>query len=486
MQTEIVVRDKLILDFYQRNSHLDFLTMNHILIDILNKLSTDLTETVQNTHTSQILTTLTSLSHDVRSLKQDLSLVSHEWEHKYNLSKKEYFEDIKNILNQSSLSDMEKTQTLLDKNSEWVMTKTNLLLQEVVPKNNEKFYQQIESSIRQVHTSLNAETQKIMEHSSKDDKALKSHFDNIDLQFNKMFSNLQQQVFTFLQSNQEHNQTHLKKIHEKLATHDTLSQDLNVFLNKYKYNSSVKGAVSESELYSVLQKIFPHDNILDRRGETAACDYEVRRLNENLPTILFENKDYLRSTTTDEVEKFERDIRERKHHGIFISQNSPITYKKPFQIDVIEGLIHVYLPNLHYNEEKIQIAVHLIDSLSQQVSLLETLRKNPDQAIFMSEKDIDELVKDYTEFLNQKTSLIEFSKQSHKKIIEQLDELQLPILKRFLTQHHRTFQETELRCPHCTTFTGKNKGSISAHVRSCRLNPRNATQTRGATITVDL
>jgi hypothetical protein len=485
MQPEIVVRDKLILDFYQRNPHLDFLTMNHILIDILNKLSTDLTETVQNTLHSQILTTLSSLSHDVHSLKQDLSLVSQEWAHKFNLSKKDYIEDIKSILSQSSLSDMEKTQTLMDKNSEWVLTKTNLLLQEVVPKNHEKFYQQIESCIRQLHTSLNAETQKIMEHTTQDDKALKSHFENIDLQFNKMFSHLQQQVFTFLQSNQDHNQSHLKKIHEKLSTQDTLSQDLNVFLNKYKYNSSVKGAVSESELYSVLQKIFPHDNILDRRGETAACDYEVRRLNENLPTILFENKDYLRSTTTDEVEKFERDLRERKHHGIFISQNSPITFKKPFQIDIIEGIVHVYLPNLHYNEEKIQIAVHMIDSLSQQVSVLETFRNHPDQAIFMSEKDIDDLVKDYTEFLNQKTSIVDLSKQSHKKIIEQLDELQLPILKRFLTQH-RSFQETELRCPHCSTFTGKNKGSISAHARSCRMNPRNATQPRGASITVDL
>jgi hypothetical protein len=127
---------------------------------------------------------------------------------------------------------------------------------------------------------------------------------------------------------------------------------LNIFLNKYKYNSTIKGSVSESELYSILQKIFHSDEIIDCRGETASCDYEVRRLNDKKPTILFENKDYSRSTTTDEVLKFQRDLKNRNHHGIMISQNSPITFKELFQIDIIDGLIHLYLPNLQYNEEK--------------------------------------------------------------------------------------------------------------------------------------
>jgi len=471
MQTELVVRDRLILDFYQRNPHLDFLAMNHILIDILTKLSTNLADTVQNTVHSQILTTLTHLSHEVHTLKQDFSLVGQEWANKFALSKKEYVDDVKSVLGHSSLTDMEKTQNLLEKNSEWVLTKTNLLLNEIVPKNYEKFYQQVESCIRHVHTSLNADTQKLMQHSSQDDKSLKQHFDNIDLQFNKMFSHLQQQVFSFLQSSDDRTQTHLLQIREKLASHESLQGDLHVFLNKYKYNSSIKGAVSESQLYTVLQKIFPQDNILDKRGETASCDYEVRRLDESLPTILFENKDYQRSTTTDEVNKFQRDLQTRKQHGIMASQNSPITYKKPFQIDIIEGIIHVYLPNLQYNEEKLQIAVHLIDALAPQVEQLLSQKEKTDNSIFIESELIDQLVKDYSEFINHKSVMAETAKTFHKKLLDQLENFQIPAIQKILTKH-RIFDSNEHQCPFCKSFTGKNKGSVSAHARNCRKNPK--------------
>ena len=58
------------------------------------------------------------------------------------------------------------------------------------------------------------------------------------------------------------------------------------------------------------------------------------------------------------------DLKQQKLHGIFISHKSNITYKEPFQIDIIDNLIHIYLPNTEYNIEKIKIAVEIIDTLS--------------------------------------------------------------------------------------------------------------------------
>ena len=82
-----------------------------------------------------------------------------------------------------------------------------------------------------------------------------------------------------------------------------LNNNINEFLNKYKHNSSTNGNVSEYELYSILQNIFPSDEIIDCSTETATCDYRVNRLNKSKPTILFENKDYSRSVTTEEIKK---------------------------------------------------------------------------------------------------------------------------------------------------------------------------------------
>jgi ligand-binding sensor domain-containing protein len=62
-------------------------------------------------------------------------------------------------------------------------------------------------------------------------------------------------------------------------------------------------------------------------------DPSALRKNKDKPTILFENKDYNRNVSTDEILKFERDIQKQQHHGIFISQKTPITFKDNFQID---------------------------------------------------------------------------------------------------------------------------------------------------------
>ena len=45
---QIVVKDQTIIAFYKENPNLNFVTMNHIFIDILKKLSTNLNETITN------------------------------------------------------------------------------------------------------------------------------------------------------------------------------------------------------------------------------------------------------------------------------------------------------------------------------------------------------------------------------------------------------------------------------------------------------
>jgi hypothetical protein len=45
---QIVVKDQTIIAFYKDNPNLNFVTMNHIFIDILKKLSTNLNETITN------------------------------------------------------------------------------------------------------------------------------------------------------------------------------------------------------------------------------------------------------------------------------------------------------------------------------------------------------------------------------------------------------------------------------------------------------
>lgn len=470
---KLVVTDATILAFYKENPSLDFVTMNHILIDILKKLSTNLSDTISNTMNAKILSSLSDLSKEFNSFKQDMNKVTSEIIIKFHESKREYIDDVKVVLSNSSLSNAEKINNILEKNNDMLITKTSNIMNEVIPKNQEKYYAQVDSSLKNLYTTLNADTHKLVESLNKDDKSLKDYLDNIDAQFNKMILGIQQPLFSFIKSSEERTTTHIQDIRDKVsnqqAVQETLSSELNDFLNKYKYNSSLKGVISENQLYSILQQVFPSDEILNCTGETATCDYRVNRMNKSCPTILFENKDYSRSVNTEEVTKFERDLKLQKQHGIFISQNSSITFKENFQIDIVDGIIHVYIPNAHYSQDKIKIAVDIIDNLSKKLVYFNATSQEQ-VTIQISKEDIDELTEEYNEFTKQKTTLIEFIKTSNKHVLDKLEELQLAAIKNILIKNNAIQSDDDFKCKYCNTFTGKNKASLGAHIRNCKSN----------------
>jgi hypothetical protein len=65
--------------------------------------------------------------------------------------------------------------------------------------------------------------------------------------------------------------------------------------------------------------------------------------------------------------KFIYDSENIKTHGIFLSQQSGIAGKSNYQIDYHKGYILVYIHNVDYSKEKIQIAVDIIDNLSMKI-----------------------------------------------------------------------------------------------------------------------
>jgi hypothetical protein len=223
----------------------------------------------------------------------------------------------------------------------------------------------------------------------------------------------------------------------------------------------------------------PSDEIIKVSSDTATCDVKVNRKDTNKPSILFENKYYKnRSVTTDEVKKFERDIQLQKNHGIFISQESPITYKDNFQIDIINSLIHVYIPNANYEVEKIKIAVDIIDNLS--LKLINLSKKTEDE-YSISKEEIEELTEEYKTFGIQKSQMLDTIKLVNKQLTDKLEEIQLPRIKKILMKIGNIENDNDFKCTFCNNWSGKNKASLGAHIRNCKLNPKN----KDITITED-
>jgi len=271
--------------------------------------------------------------------------------------------------------------------------------------------------------------------------------------------------------------TQLNSIRDNITTQNTsqskLASEISDFLSKYKNNSQFKGNVAETELYYMLQSILPTDEISNVSNTTASCDFKINRHNKNKPSILFESKDYTQNVPTEEVSKFERDIQVQKTHGIMVSQKSPITFKEPFQIDIINGLIHVYVPLTNYDTNKLKIAIDIVDNLDNKLKQIasQTGNANNIDTIPILKDDLEQITKEYQTFGIKKIQMMETIKMVTKQLTDQLEEIQLPNIKNLLVRSGMMENDTGLLCEWCNVFTGKNKAGLAAHMRSCPCKP---------------
>ena len=473
----VTITDDTILSYYRENPHLDIIAMNLMFIDILKNLSTNLSATINSTVNSKILSIVTDIEKNVSSFRSEIITNFNE---KLNQTKKEYVEDLKTQLTNNILSNNEKLSSLIDRNADTLLAKTTssitAIINDIVPKSQDKNYVQIENCIKSFCSSIEQDTKKLLETKHKDENSTKIIMDNIENNFSKMVSSMQTPILQLIQISEERTTGGIQKVKDEFVQQqliqEKLTSELSDFLNKYKNNSTLKGGVSENELYFMLQSIMPSDEIVRVSSETASCDFKVNRKNKDKPTILFENKDYSRSVITDEVMKFERDIQIQKAHGIFISQKTPITFKESFQIDIINNFIHVYIPNCQYDTEKLKIAIDIVDNLSAKLKLINNSNEVDEDLMYSTTRtDIEELANEYRNFAIQKVSIQDMVRASSKQLLDKLEEIQLPRIKNILIKFG-LIENENLKCPHCNVYEGKNKASLSAHLRNCKFNKK--------------
>ena len=460
----IQLTDTRVISFYKENPHLDANNINVIFIDILKQLSTNLSNKLDNTMTSQILTIVSDLKGELYRLNSDISTKLLQ----LNDARKDYISDMKTLFSLTELSTCDKINNLLERCNENLLAKTSMVLNDIIPKSTDKNYSLIEQNIKQLFNTISEDTKQLLQMNNTDKSG--ELVENLDKTFASMFSNIQQSLFNAIQSSESRTFTNIQQLNENIITQkriqETLSAELNVFLNKYKSNSSVKGSVSETELYSLIQQILPRDFLVRCSKESCACDIRLTRKDKRLPNILFENKDYSATVNTEEVEKFERDLKIQNCHGIFLSQNSPIAYKENFHIDIINNIIHLYIPNANYDIEKIKLAINIIDSLAEKLNLIVL---DPNEEVYeLSIDDFENLKKEYCDFANKKLEMIDFIKLMTKQLTDKLDGIELPVLKR-LTVGNTETKNLCIICSLCNKFNAKNKASLGAHMKICRL-----------------
>jgi hypothetical protein len=480
-QESLIVTNKKILDFYNKNPQLDFEIMNCVFIDFLEKIMNDINGTINNTITNDILSNVKDISKELSSIKVVQTELIHIKEtinklnieissnilQKINQIKKEYIDDLKSIITSNENSNIIKILEIIGKQNDTLLAKTQNFINDIIPKNQTQYYNQIETIIKSYKDDTNKNLQELK--NTKNELTLEKITSIFEQKQNQFILSVQQPLLNYITSSEERLTKNIQTLTESTNNNLTNQERLNEHFTDYiKKNTSLVskniGEIGEEKLILLLNKIYPNAEIIDCSNQAKHGDILMKRnLKKN---ILFENKNHSRNVPKDEVLKFIRDCDEQNCSGVMLSQQTGISNKNDFQIDIQNNNVLIYIHNCEYDEFKIQSCVSLIDHLTE---ILSQIKKDKNNNI-ISDEILLEINQEFQTFLNQKETLVNFIKDTNKKIINQITDLELPSLHKLLSTKYASTKTLDLKCDLCNKFTGINSKSLSAHKNKCKGN----------------
>ena len=219
----------------------------------------------------------------------------------------------------------------------------------------------------------------------------------------------------------------------------------------------------ENDLEVILNKINPTSNIIHNMQTDFFYDFMLMR--ENKQKIIVESKEINVNVKTEQVELFVNTCNKLRSHGIFISQKSGIINKYNYQIDIFGTNIIVYIHCANYDYDKIKIAFDIIDSVYDKIHYMNTT--NNDYSI--SKDVLTEINQEYQFFIKQKDELKNFIKDKENKILNQLDDVKMSKLNKYLSGKFLSNENTGIhKCNLCNFYTSNTLKGMAAHKRGCK------------------
>lgn len=281
-------------------------------------------------------------------------------------------------------------------------------------------------------------------------------------------------------SNFENNSSHMIQTIQQLLTDYLANKDAQIEATIQHIKSGANEESSHSyyrifyEINDVLQEFsksntsHPLETILSQLFTTAAISQEdagyVINRDANTPIYIEQHTTKDRNINIAEIKSFVKTSQDKSSHGILVSQFTGITSKPNYHIDITNNRIQVFIHQMEYSPEKLQIAVDMIDSISLKLSdfyfTAETKYSVPKEVL-------DDINREYQYFVLQKETISNALKENYKKILAQLDEMRFISLEKFLSTRYSSCKKTGFTCDLCNQFhVGTLKG-LAAHKRGC-------------------
>jgi hypothetical protein len=466
MESSLTVNNKEVWEFYNENKNVSFEDMSLIFVRILKKIMLSANPSMSTNVVSQLIENIKGLQSQVTNISESFSKtqldINANFTMKFVEFKREYIEDLKMILSNNTA---EKVAPIIREYNETLLDKTRIMINDIIPKSQESLYKNIETSINGLHTSINQDTNSLLKTSINKD-SLENFIKTLDEKFSKTLVSSQSMFNSIITSTEHRLDNKLTEIKDISSTNNSSQTQLQTNINdllKKMENSSSKGKISENLLYNILNPLFPTAQIESVGSIKETGDILMSR--KNKPTILFENKNYDRNVGQEEVRKFLRDIENQNCSGIMLAQHYGITNKENFEIELHNNNILVYLHKVEYDAEKIKVAVDIIDHFK---SMINDLESDEGDAININKNVLDDINKEYQNFVANKLAHIKTIKDYSQKLLSQADDIKIPCLENYLSKIYASSLSKDDVCEYCD-YVAKNTRALSAHYRGCAL-----------------
>jgi hypothetical protein len=382
--------------------------------------------------------------------------------------KRDYIDDVKMILSNNV---SEKVAPLLKEQNAIMIDKTHLLINELIPKNQDDIVvKHINESFKSLYSSISEDTNKLLSSSitqkTFDDfiSSLDNKFSNVMQTSQTLFGSTEQRLDTSIRDIKNSTEAQLTCLRELSSSNQNITSSLNNSVSellKKMENSSSKGKISENIVFNILHNLYPCSQI-DSVGTTKETG-DIMLTRNNKPKILIENKNWDKNVVQEEVKKFIHDVEKNDCCGLFLSQNFGIANKENFQIDVSGKNVLLYLHEVHNDAEKIKVAISIIDHFKSKLDELD----NNSEIDTISKEVLDTINREYQNHAVQKMNMIKLIKDCNQKMLKQVEEIQIPSLEDYLSTRY-AFSTTKFTCEFCG-YIAKNQSAMSAHQRGCNV-----------------
>lgn len=464
MSYVISVDNKKIYDFYQLHPELNFESMNLLFVDLLSKLLDNSSPTLANNVASQLVDNIKVLQSQMTGVTNMMSKSQGDLTTAFTMKfvefKREYMSDLQLILSSNTA---DKVAPIIKDCNDALLDKTRLLLCDIIPKNRESLSSDIDNSIRSLHSLINTDADRFTK-GAVTKESLDLFMKSIEDTFARTILNSQTIFNSLVSSSESRLDTKLSELRDisksNNQTQATLQNNVGELLRKME-NSSSKGKISENILYNILLSLYPTAQI-DSVG-TVKETGDIMMFRKDKPTILFENKNYDKNVSQDEVRKFLRDVETKNCSAIMLAQHFGITNKDNFEIELNNNNVLVYLHKVEYDADRIKAAVDIIDHFKLTITHLDDVEG---ETHTISKETLDEINKEYQLFTANKLAHIKTIKDYSQKMIAQTDEMKIPNLEQYLSRLYATSSSKNDVCEHCS-YVAKNHRALLAHYRGC-------------------